>query len=787
EEDNLLDPGEYLVLVKNSAAFRARYGMEIEILQWESGNLRNSGEDLRLLDRFDQPIFDFEYGDSNDAGWPDRADGTGSSLELLSPGDVPTTGTERTAFLEDPAHWRSSSELFGSPGRGGDDPVEGIVVNEVLARTEGPPLVDAIELVNTTADPIDVGGWWLSDDSDDFEKFQIPAGTTIPGYGYVVFYEGHYVLNGQNWVLEVDQLNEFGGIGLKDFALGADGDDVWLLKGVPGGGATHFVDHVEFGASLDGESYGRWPNGTGEMYPMVSRTLDPAGRNSGPRIGPELIISEVMYNPIDPDGEGGIDPDDIEFIEIFNPTSHAVVLTDWQLAKGIDFDFPAGLTLDPREALVVVRFDPGMELAKRADFRSHYGLDESVQIVGGHPDKLDNGGERVQLLDADVRTVPGDPPVQVTLHPIEDEVDYQDTWYTSTDEGGDSLHRLGILWGNDSASWAAGAPTPGSVQMVTVEQRQVFYNNSSFDGGSGKTDEDAIASDKEVLLLGRKATFANYTSYASGITGIMLDVFDLDNPAALDANDFTFQVGNDNDLGTWTTLGTMPTVEVREGEGPAGADRLVLTWPDHTITNQWLEVTLEANATTGLATPDVFYFGNAIGETGDSTDHARVDANDVFLTRNNPHPFFNPAEVNCRYDFDRDGRVDANDILIARNSQTTYFNELKLLDLSTANNGKSAESEAAGSGKSTGIEGAPAPQPASATVPDVAATSSPTREAAHDAIFAETTPHPSSTRAYRCDASDWLHDYTVPNPRPRSTNNTALQTAIDQLLQTDQG
>jgi hypothetical protein len=277
----------------------------------------------------------------------------------------------------------------------------------------------------------------------------------------------------------------------------------------------------------------------------------------------------------------------------------------------------------------------------------------------------------------------------------------------------------------------------------------------------------------------------------------------------------------------------MPTVEVHEGEGPAGADRVVLTWPDHTIANQWLEVTLEANATTGLAAPDVFYFGNAIGETGDSAAHARVDATDVLLTRNDPHPFFDPADVNCRYDFDRDGRVDANDILIARNNQTTYFTELKLLDLTAGNDAKSAasetaksadsqaadsqaaesqaadsqaaesqaadsqaaesqaaesqaaESQAAGSGKSTGIEGvesAPASRPASASV---TASSRPTREAAHDAILAETTPQPSSARTSRSPASDWLHDYTLPTRKPRSTNHAALQTAIDHLLRTD--
>jgi hypothetical protein len=122
-------------------------------------------------------------------------------------------------------------------------------------------------------------------------------------------------------------------------------------------------------------------------------------------------------------------------------------------------------------------------------------------------------------------------------------------------------------------------------------------------------------------------------------------------------------------------------VLVRPGEGVFQSDRVVLTWPDNLIQNEWLQVTVLANGTTGLAVPSVFYFGNAIGETGDSDLNARVDANDILQTRNNPHPFFNPADIYCPYDFNRDQRVDAYDLLIVRNNQTTYFNQLNLISI----------------------------------------------------------------------------------------------------------
>jgi len=48
---------------------------------------------------------------------------------------------------------------------------------------------DWIELHNTTDAAINIGGWFLSDSSTDFMKYEIAAGTTIEPFGYIVFYE----------------------------------------------------------------------------------------------------------------------------------------------------------------------------------------------------------------------------------------------------------------------------------------------------------------------------------------------------------------------------------------------------------------------------------------------------------------------------------------------------------------------------------------------------------------------------------------------------------------------
>ena len=258
---------------------------------------------------------------------------------------------------------------------------------------------------------------------------------------------------------------------------------------------------------------------------------------------------------------------------------------------------------------------------------------------------------------------------------IEDEVDYLNTWHNSTDGNGDSLNRTARThWGNDSTSWYAAGPTPGDALIVEVTEvtgRYVFYNNSSF----GST----IASDKIALRPGEQADFDNYTSYVRGLNGIIIDVSGLADPGAIDESDFTLKVGNDNTPGDWADAPALADFAVIPGLD--GASRIVLTWPDHAIQNTWLEVTMLATDDTDLEADDVFYFGNAIAETGDSPG---VTAADVLATRQNPHPFFDPAEIDNPYDFNRDRRVNAIDTLIARNNQTWSGTELPLLDLTPA-------------------------------------------------------------------------------------------------------
>ena len=170
--------------------------------------------------------------------------------------------------------------------------------------------------------------------------------------------------------------------------------------------------------------------------------------------------------------------------------------------------------------------------------------------------------------------------------------------------------------------------TPPLPQIVG---RFTFYNDSGYDiqqSSANIADAQAIATDKHALLPGQTATFQNYTSYSSGINGIMVDVAYFE--GSITPDDFTILVGNSSDPSSWVEA---PAADIEEhpGIGIGSSTRIELQWDNNEIQNEWVQVTLKANVNTGLAAPDVFYFGNAIGDSGDSPANAVVDTGDELV------------------------------------------------------------------------------------------------------------------------------------------------------------
>jgi hypothetical protein len=102
-----LPPGGYCLIVKDRAAFEARYGAELPVVGEYAGSLDNGGEGLELVDAAGQVVQSFRYEDD----WHKKTDGQGFSLTIIDPKvtDIESLNAENA--------WRVSTQVGGSPGR----------------------------------------------------------------------------------------------------------------------------------------------------------------------------------------------------------------------------------------------------------------------------------------------------------------------------------------------------------------------------------------------------------------------------------------------------------------------------------------------------------------------------------------------------------------------------------------------------------------------------------------------------------------------------------------------
>ncbi|NLF30273.1 MAG: hypothetical protein GX591_05210 [Planctomycetes bacterium] len=227
-----------------------------------------------------------------------------------------------------------------------------------------------------------------------------------------------------------------------------------------------------------------------------------------------------------------------------------------------------------------------------------------------------------------------------------------------------------------------------------IRGRWTFYNNSAFDGwdaAAGEADDAAIAPDKTPLQSGQTAALANYTSYRRGLNGIMVDIADL--PAAFDGSELGLRAGREGDPTQWPAVVPLQ-VAVRPGAGAGGSDRVTVVLPDGAVDDRWLQVTVPAGSRTGLEADDVFYFGNAVGETGDqpglqaevsSVDALRclshpagLDLDDFVVLKSN---FGAAVPIGQLGDYDLDRDVDLDDFTILKQAFGTVAAVDDLFDI----------------------------------------------------------------------------------------------------------
>jgi hypothetical protein len=724
--------------VKNRAAFESRYGNlgDAVIAGTYGGSLSDGGELVRIVSPAGQPVLSFTYSD----GWYPQTDGEGFSLTVVDPAAAPAAWNLKS-------NWKASGPLGGTPGAADNSPNPGaVVVNEVLSTPQaGSTGGDFVELRNTTGGDLDIGGWYLTNDSLNLKRFRIPADTVLPAGGYVVFNQATL-----------------------GFDISAAGGEVTLSAGDRAGALRGYRESVRFDAADPGVSFGQFTKTTGGTDFVAMSSPTPGAANAAPLVGP-VIINELMFHP----GTG-----QAEYIELRNLTGSEVVLNDpanpagaWKFVDGIDYVLPAGATIPAFGYALVVPIDPaafrtiydippgvpifgpyqradgsnnlantgenltlfrpvaaGYALADRVNYLPaspwpagasgtgtsivravalDYGNDPAnwlEEVAGGSPGRanVDFDGPAADVVDVtpDPRTSPVDSILIVFNEPVQN-LDLADLslkfnggpnlltgseTLSTTDNVTWTLSSLAALtaapgaytltlnangsgivdWaGNDVVAGASDAWRVGAAPTGRVVGRYVYYNNSRFDGGAnGAADDGAIATDKQALLPGQTSTFANYTSYSRGINGVMIDVSGL--LADLTAADFVLQVGNNDDPASWAPAPTPLSISRRAGAGTGSSDRVTLTFADGSVKNKWLRVTVLPTAHTGLASPDVFYFGNLVGEIGNDPAGANVNAVDLVMVRRNFTAAGKTVPLTNKYDFNRDGKVNALDLALAR-------------------------------------------------------------------------------------------------------------------------
>ncbi len=440
KNETVLQPGEIIVLsdvdpdVDNSLELRLPPGTQF--FAPYDGQLSNSGEEIKLRDATGKKVCDIAYTD--ESPWPVAASGFGYAMVVADP--------TLSYWGNTAADWLPSAEIGGSPGTldvSDGMPDKMVRINEVLTHTDGGG-GDAIELYNEGGVAVDVSGWYLSDDKDEFDKFRIPDGTVIEPYGYLIFYEIYDATNSAN----IERFL-FGDA----FQLSSHGDKTFLFA-VENGSLSGYIHGFTYGEVENNISFGRYINASGNIQFIAQKGKTLGAPNAGPYVD-YIVVSEIMYH-----ADGVVAP--CNFVEITNTGNNETILFDpnnarntWQI-KGIDFAFDGQVSIKSQERIVLIAQEPLSVL----DFKEHYQLGSEIQ-VHKYEGVLKANREVLEVLK------PEDPLEDGTVpHMVVDRAGYDEDnpGLEDADGSGVSLERIDLrAYGDDYTNWALSVPggTPG--------------------------------------------------------------------------------------------------------------------------------------------------------------------------------------------------------------------------------------------------------------------------------------------------------------------------------------
>ena len=439
--------------------------------------------------------------------WP-----VGTQIDAVSFGPQ-TTDVSAGRFPDATASFVNFNQS-ASPGAPNYLPFTNLFINEVLSHTDS-PLEDAVEIFNGSGNPINLGGWFLSNDELNLKKFRLPTDTIIPAFGFVTLYQYQFGA---------------GGLPMAFTFSSAHGDAVHLAQADTAGNLSGYRARVAFGAATNGVSFGRFLTRVGEEFVPMSRrsfgqdnptTLTQFRSGLGvtnpyPLVGP-VVFSEIHYQPTN-DYLGDIHAG--EFLELLNFSSNAVPLFDpaaatnrWRIAGGVNFTIPSNLTLAAGASLLIVGFDPAANLVELDWFRNAYHLSATQTVYGPWSGSLADASEGIQLLKPDPPQTATSPDAGFVPYVLVENVRYRTSspWATNGIGAGASLQRLvPARFGNEPLNWFAATPTPGLSSLADSDGDSLpdYWelqfglsptNASGTHGFTGDRDSDGQSNGQEFL------------------------------------------------------------------------------------------------------------------------------------------------------------------------------------------------------------------------------------------------------------------------------------------------
>ncbi|MCX7819009.1 MAG: lamin tail domain-containing protein [Kiritimatiellae bacterium] len=257
-----------------------------------------------------------------------------------------------------------------------------LVVSNLTGHTDNAGQRDPwLELYNAHSNAIPLDGWALTDDPAVPLKWPFPAGSSVPGRGFLVVW-----LDGQ-------PTQSVAGVPHTSFRIGGSTGVVALVWA--GSNRVAVADHIRWSGVPADRAFGSWPDGD-PIARKLLRTPTPAAPNDGTAPPLQLRINEYLADNV----AAFADPADGQFedwFELYNPTDDPMdlggaYLTD-DLSNPTKYRIPAGFSVPARGFLLVwADNEPSQNnLSVRPDLHVGFALSKS--------------GEAIALYDADRRLV----------------------------------------------------------------------------------------------------------------------------------------------------------------------------------------------------------------------------------------------------------------------------------------------------------------------------------------------------------------------------------------------